>query len=106
MLRLDNKVVLVTGCGSVGPGWGNGKAVCALFARQGAKVFGVDLTREAAAVTQGVVRDEGGTMEVMAANVTLDADAQKMVAACLERFGRIDILINMSAAPSRATPSP
>ena len=48
MLRLDGKVALVTGCGSIGPGWGNGKAIAVLLARQGAKVYGCDLTLEAA----------------------------------------------------------
>ena len=38
--RLHDKVAIVTGSGSVGPGWGNGKAISVLFARQGAKVVG------------------------------------------------------------------
>ncbi len=41
--RLKDKVAIVTGAGSVGPGWGNGKAASVLFAREGAKVFCVDL---------------------------------------------------------------
>ncbi|TIL77100.1 MAG: 3-oxoacyl-ACP reductase, partial [Mesorhizobium sp.] len=40
--RLDGKAVLVTGAGSMGPGWGNGKAAAVLFAREGAKVLAVD----------------------------------------------------------------
>ena len=38
MLSLKGKVAIVTGAGSVGPGWGNGKATAVLLARQGAKV--------------------------------------------------------------------
>ena len=38
MLNLSGKVALVTGCGSMGPGWGNGKAIAVLLARQGARV--------------------------------------------------------------------
>ena len=34
---------MVTGAGSVGPGWGNGKATAVLLARQGAKVFAIDV---------------------------------------------------------------
>ena len=94
MLRLDGKVALVTGCGTVGPGWGNGKAISVLLARQGASVFGVDLNLEAAHATQKVIHEEGGVAEVHAANVTEAADVKKMVDACLARFGRIDILIN------------
>jgi len=42
MLRLDGKVAIVTGAGSAGPGWGNGKATAVLLARQGAAVFALD----------------------------------------------------------------
>lgn len=94
MLRLDGKVALVTGCGSIGAGWGNGKAIAVLLARQGAKVFGCDLTLEAAQATQQLIQGEGGTCEVQAANVTRAADVQALVAACQARFGRIDILVN------------
>ena len=94
MLRLDEKVALVTGCGSIGTGWGNGKAISVLLARQGARVFGVDLTLEAAQATQMLIREEKGTAEVRAADVTQAGDVKDMVDACLATFGRIDILIN------------
>ena len=41
--RLPDQVAIVTGAGSVGPGWGNGKATAVLFAREGASVFAVDI---------------------------------------------------------------
>ena len=41
--RVEHKIAIVTGAGSVGPGWGNGKASAVLYAREGAKVFAVDL---------------------------------------------------------------
>ena len=43
MLNLDGKTAIVTGCGSEGEGWGNGRAIATLLARQGAKVKGTDL---------------------------------------------------------------
>ena len=46
--RLKDKVALVAGAGSIGPGWGNGKATATLFARQGATVFGIDIREQAA----------------------------------------------------------
>jgi|GEM_PF-1997455 NAD(P)-dependent dehydrogenase (short-subunit alcohol dehydrogenase family) len=49
--RLKDKVAIVTGAGSVGPGWGNGKATAVLFAREGAKVFAVDINLSAAEET-------------------------------------------------------
>jgi NAD(P)-dependent dehydrogenase (short-subunit alcohol dehydrogenase family) len=94
MLRLDGKIALVTGCGASGPGWGNGKAIATLIARQGAKVYGIDRNLEAAQATREVVQGEGGTMVVKAGDVTRDAEVRNAVAACLATFGRIDILVN------------
>jgi len=104
MLRLDGKVALVTGCGSIGPGWGNGKAIAVLLARQGASVYGCDLALEAAQATQKLIQDEGGVAEVQAANVTQAAQVQQLVAACLARFGRIDILLNNVARSEPGDP--
>lgn len=94
MLRLDNKVVLVTGCGSIGPGWGNGKAISVLFARQGAKVYGVDRSMEAARATQALIEEEHFEAEVAQCDVTIASAVTEMVEDCLARFGRIDILVN------------
>lgn len=92
--RLEGKVALVTGCGSVGPGWGNGKAIAALFAREGAAVFGCDINADAANETLGIVRAEGNSIEVMQCDVASAEQVERLVAACVERFGRIDILVN------------
>jgi NAD(P)-dependent dehydrogenase (short-subunit alcohol dehydrogenase family) len=46
--RLNDKVALVSGAGSSGPGWGNGKATAVLFAREGAKVLATDINLDAA----------------------------------------------------------
>ena len=46
--RLKGKVAILFGAGSVGLGWGNGKATAVLFARNGAHVACVDVNREAA----------------------------------------------------------
>lgn len=94
MLRLDNKVALVTGFGSMGEGWGNGQAIATLLARQGAKIFGSDLNEEAAQNTARIIREEGGTVEYKVCDATQSADVQALVQACMERYGRIDILVN------------
>jgi NAD(P)-dependent dehydrogenase (short-subunit alcohol dehydrogenase family) len=92
--RLAGKVAIVTGCGSVGPGWGNGKAISVLFAREGARVFGVDLAPEAAAETHRLIDGEGGVCRTHIADV-VDADqVAETVSACLDAFGRIDVLVN------------
>ena len=68
--RLQDKVALVTGAGSIGPGWGNGKATAVLFAREGAKVFGIDLDLHAADETRGIIEAEGGVCATHAADVS------------------------------------
>ena len=60
MLDFKGKVAFVAGAGSVGPGWGNGKAVAVLLARQGAKVYGTDLRAEAVDETRRIIEGEGG----------------------------------------------
>jgi NAD(P)-dependent dehydrogenase (short-subunit alcohol dehydrogenase family) len=92
--RLQYKVALVTGAGSIGPGWGNGKATAVLFAREGAKVFGVDLDRAAADATKGIIEGEGGVCATHAADVSKAASVAAMVDACMAAFGRIDVLVN------------
>ena len=92
--RVAGKAVLVTGAGSIGPGWGNGKAAAVLYAREGARVLCVDNRLAAAEETRGIVADEGGTAIADRADVTAEADIAAMVAACIDAFGRIDILHN------------
>lgn len=92
--RLEGKVALVTGCGSVGPGWGNGKAISALFAREGARIFGCDINQEAADETQRIVKSEGNEISVMRCDVALAEQVELLVGACIECFGRIDVLVN------------
>jgi len=94
MLDLTGKVAIVTGAGSVGPGWGNGKATATLMARQGASVFLVDINRDAVEETRKIIEGEGGACATHSCNMLLAADVQEMVQACLDRFKRIDILVN------------
>ncbi|MCZ6860943.1 MAG: SDR family NAD(P)-dependent oxidoreductase [Alphaproteobacteria bacterium] len=92
--RVQDKVAIITGAGASGPGWGNGKASAVLYAREGAKIFAVDLDEAAAASTTAIVEEEGGNAVAFKADVA-DADqVEAMVAACVETFGRIDILHN------------
>jgi len=92
--RLSGKVAIVTGAGSIGPGWGNGKAVAALFAREGARVFAVDISIDAVAETKAIIESEGGDCEVHAADVSRNDEVRALVERCVGRFGRIDILHN------------
>lgn len=94
MRRLEGKVAIVTGAGCVGPGWGNGRAVCVRFAEEGAKIFAVDRNIEAMAETVERVRAVGGEVETAACDVTDSAAVRRMVETCVARFGRVDVLVN------------
>jgi NAD(P)-dependent dehydrogenase (short-subunit alcohol dehydrogenase family) len=94
MLDLSGKVAFVSGAGTVGPGWGNGKATAALFARQGAQVFGTDLNTGALEDTCAIIEKEGGSCVAHSCDMTDSGAVKSAVNACLERFGRIDILVN------------
>jgi NAD(P)-dependent dehydrogenase (short-subunit alcohol dehydrogenase family) len=92
--RLDGKTAIVVGAGSIGPGWGNGKATAVTFARQGARVFCVDRNARAAAETVEIITKEGGQAVAFAADASRAADIEAMVASCLKTYGRIDVLDN------------
>lgn len=94
MGRLQDKIAIVTGAGSSGPGWGNGKAAAVLFAREGAAVVALDIDAVAVADTASLVRGEGGTCLEVVGDVTHPEDVERMVLETVERFGRIDVLHN------------
>jgi NAD(P)-dependent dehydrogenase (short-subunit alcohol dehydrogenase family) len=96
MHDLTGRVVLITGIGCVGQGWGNGVATAALFARQGAKLFGCDLSLEAAATSKALILAENAKSDitVMYGNATSSESMKAFVDACMKKHGRIDILVN------------
>lgn len=93
-LRFQGKVAIVTGAGCVGAGWGNGRAIAVRLAEEGAQVLAVD--RELARLDETVAAagDAGAAIHPWAGDVTDGAAVAAMVAACLARFGRIDVLVN------------
>ena len=92
--RLEGKTALILGAGSVGEGWGNGRATAVLFAREGARVFGVDRDPEALARTAELAAAEGLEILTRGANVTNTREMDALVAAAHGALGRIDILVN------------
>ncbi len=94
MGRLKGKTAMVVGAGSVGPGWGNGKATAVTFAREGAQVFCVDRNTAAAEETVNIIKSEGNKATAFTADVSRASDVEAMVAACLKAYGRIDVLDN------------
>ena len=92
--RLKDKVAIVTGAGCIGPGWGNGRAITVRFIEEGAKVFAVDFRPESLVETVERARAPEGVLRTHEADVTASASVCAMVEACLDAFGRIDVLVN------------
>ncbi|MEM8855169.1 MAG: SDR family NAD(P)-dependent oxidoreductase [Pseudomonadota bacterium] len=78
--RFANKTVVVFGAGSVGPGWGNGKAAAVLYAREGGSVVCVDRSEVAASETVDMIAKEGGTATAVVADVTREDEVAAVFA--------------------------
>lgn len=91
---MKDKVVIVSGAGSSGPGWSNGNAAATLYAREGAKVLALDSRLDAAEETRALIESEGGTCLALRADASVSADLKQAVDACMAHFGRIDVLHN------------
>ncbi|EPE28621.1 NAD(P)-binding Rossmann-fold containing protein [Glarea lozoyensis ATCC 20868] len=96
MHDLTDQIVLITGIGCIGAGWGNGIAIATLFARQGAILFGCDLSLEAANTAKAQIISDTPTADVtvMQADATSSTSVKDFVDACIAKHGRIDILVN------------
>ena len=97
--RLEGKAIIVAGAGTKGEGLGNGKAAALQFGREGARVLCVDLDSAAAEATADMIRQEGGTAEVCAADVVSADECSHVVKECLRLFKRIDVLHNNVGIP-------
>ncbi len=103
MGRLQDKVAIVTGAGSSGPGWGNGKAAAVVYAREGAAVVALDIDRTAAEETAAIIRSEGGACLPAIGDVTQRQDVERVVRETAEHFGKIDVLHNNVGIHRRET---
>lgn len=93
---LTGKVALITGIGCIGEGWGNGTTIATLFARQGAILFGCDISLPAAERAASQIRAESPSHDVtvMHGDATSSSSAKEVVEACIAKHGRIDLLVN------------
>ena len=95
-MRLKDKVALITGAGS-----GIGRDTAVLFAEEGAAVVAADLTGDSAQETVDVILAAGGRAVPITGDVTDSADAERMVGAAVENFGKLDLLVNSAGLTSR-----
>jgi NAD(P)-dependent dehydrogenase (short-subunit alcohol dehydrogenase family) len=99
--RLQDRVALVTGADS-----GIGRAVALAFAREGADVIiGYLENHDDARETTRVVEEAGRKALPIACDIAEDANCKKLVQSAVERFGRIDVLVNNAAAQGKAVES-
>lgn len=96
-MRLEGKTAVIFGAGqgpTTGGIIGNGRATALTFAREGAKVICVDRHLGSAQETSAMIREKGGTAKAAAADVTDEAAVKAAIQACVDEWGRLDILDN------------
>jgi 3-oxoacyl-[acyl-carrier protein] reductase len=91
-LLLEGRVALITGSGS-----GQGRAAACLFAEHGARLAVIDIDDDGANETARMIEGSGGEAFTLHADVSVRADADRMVEATVDRFGRLDVLYNNAA---------
>jgi NAD(P)-dependent dehydrogenase (short-subunit alcohol dehydrogenase family) len=102
--RLKGEVALITGAGSVGPGWGNGRAMTVRFAQEGAQVFAADIDEARLDETLSYAGDHQVNIQKGIVDVMQSSSIQNMVEQCIARFGRIDILVNNVGGSAKGGP--
>ena len=95
-MRLEEKVALITGGGS-----GIGRASALLFAKEGARIVVSDLNESAAVETSRYIEDAGGEATSVQGDVSRGPDAERMVKATVNAYGRLDVLVNSAGISAR-----
>ncbi|AEH52929.1 SDR family oxidoreductase [Heyndrickxia coagulans] len=100
MAKLDGKVAVVTGAAS-----GMGKAIAALYAKEGAKVVASDLNLEGVQQTVAEIEATGGTALAVQANVASEEDVQHLIDTAVNEYGTLDILVNNAGIMDNMVPA-
>jgi len=86
--RLDGKAAVVTGAAS-----GIGRATAEAFVREGARLIATDLQEAPLLALADELRRGGAEVDTVVGDVSVEADARRMIGAAVERFGRLDVLV-------------
>ena len=99
-MRVKDKVVIVTGAGS-----GIGAGIAQRLAAEGARVVVNDIDPALGEQTVAAIQGQGGVASFMRADVTRSADMQALVAAAVQRHGRLDAMVNNAGWTHRNRPA-
>ncbi|BBY29423.1 SDR family NAD(P)-dependent oxidoreductase [Mycolicibacterium sediminis] len=86
--RLQGKSSVITGAAM-----GIGRATAEQFAREGARLVLTDVRREPLLALADGLREQGVEVETVVGDVSIEDDARRMIAAAIDRFGRLDVLV-------------
>ena len=98
-MRLADKVAVVTGAGS-----GFGAGIATRFAEEGARIVAADINGDGAARIVEDIRDAGGTAFAVTADVSKGDEMAKIIAAAVDEFGELDIVVNNAGTTHKNRP--
>ncbi len=98
-MSLDGRVAIITGAGN-----GFGEGIAKLFSQRGAKVVVADIRREGAERVAAEIKAAGGQAAVSVTDVTRNDEVAAMVKLTLERFGKVDIMVNNAGTTHKSQP--
>jgi NAD(P)-dependent dehydrogenase (short-subunit alcohol dehydrogenase family) len=102
--RLEGKIAFITGAGSVGPGWGNGRATAIRFAQEGAKVFATDIDLTNLDETLKLAGEAAQNITTSKMDIFQASAIEESIQACIQKFGAIDILVNVVGGSAKGGP--
>ena len=92
-MRLENKVAIVTGGAA-----GIGRAICELFAQEGASVAVADIDADGGRETANLITAAGGSAFFVETDVSREAQVENLVDAAVSEYGAVNVLVNDAAA--------
>jgi 3-oxoacyl-[acyl-carrier protein] reductase len=99
-MRVNHKSIIVTGAGQ-----GIGKGIALRLAQEGAKVIVNDINTTLGETVAAEITASGGTALFVAADVTQSAEVKALVAAAVQRYGRLDVMVNNAGWTHRNRPA-